>query len=364
MAFSLLKPNVPGRTNADAKVETTPVVPVRLPPGFAQTQIGKAVAPAVDPEGMVWIPGGEFSMGCDAAGDSLCVLPGLTSDALPIHRVAVDGFWMDKTEVTNEQFKAFVDATGYVTMAERLPNPDDFQGVPVDQLSIGSIVFSPGDGPSNLNDLTSRWQFVKGASWKHPLGPESSIEGKEKLPVVHVSYNDAVAYAKWCGKRLPTEAEWEFAARGGEAGLLYPWGNDLKREGKFAANTFQGDFPHRDTGLDGFVGIAPVAQYPPNAYGLYDMAGNVWEWCSDWYRHDHFEQRLATNNGKTISNPKGPDDSFDPAEPIIKKRAQRGGSFLCTDQYCTRYMVGTRGKSEVNGTQNHCGFRCCQSPND
>ncbi len=360
-AFSQLKPKPPVAERSKlSSIKSEPVSP-RLPRGFAPTKVHNISSPSTIPEGMAWIPGGEFSMGCDAAGDSLCALPGITSDALPIHRVAVDGFWMDKTEVTNEQFKAFVDATGYETIAERPPRAEDFQGVPVEQLGIGSIVFSPGDGPSDLSDLTARWQFVKGASWKHPLGPESTIEGKEKYPVVHVAYPDAEAYAKWCGKRLPTEAEWEFAARGGEAGVLYPWGNDLKRDGKFAANTFQGDFPHRDTGLDGFVGIAPVAEYPPNAYGLFDTAGNVWEWCSDWYRHDYYENLAKENKGKVIANPTGPDDSFDPVEPSIMKRSQRGGSFLCTDQYCTRYMVGTRGKGEVNGSQNHIGFRCCKS---
>lgn len=357
-------------TSSDSKTteSSPPVQPVtrlRPPPaGFQFTSTYQAVAPKADPPGMVWIPGGEFSMGCDSSGDSLCMSPGLTSDAIPIQRVAVNGFWMDATEVTNEQFKAFVDATGYVTTAERKPKKGDFQSVlgdiPEEQLEIGSVVFSPPDGPRDLSDVTTRWSFVKGADWKHPFGPNSSIEGKDKYPVVHVSHPDAEAYCQWAGKRLPTEAEWEFAARGGVAGDLYPWGNELVPGGKFHANTFQGEFPYRDTGLDGFVGIAPVAQYPPNAYGLYDVSGNVWEWCADWYRADYYAGRSKAGGGPIV-NPQGPTDSLDPAEPGVDKFAQRGGSFLCTDQYCTRYMVGTRGKSEVNGTTNHAGFRCVKS---
>ncbi len=332
-----------------------------LPPGFAVTQVRRVPPPTTPPEGMSWIPGGEFSMGCDAAGDSLCSMPGLTSDALPILRISVDGFWMDQTEVTNQQYQAFVDATGYVTMAERQPTEEDFPGLTGDQLQKGSIVFSPPEHAVALDDVRQWWRFVPGACWKHPLGPESTIEGKEQYPAVHIAYPDAEAYAKWAGKRLPTEAEWEFAARGGVAGELYPWGSNLHPEGKFLANTFQGSFPYNDTGLDGFKGIAPVAQFPPNAYGLHDMAGNVWEWCSDWYRADYYPRLRQENESGVVHDPHGPDDSFDPVEPNVKKRSQRGGSFLCTEQYCTRYMVGTRGKGELNGAENHIGFRCCKS---
>jgi formylglycine-generating enzyme len=326
---------------------------------FSPTIANKAAAPGPAPEGMVWIPGGEFSMGSDVSGESLCGLPGVTRDAQPIHRVYVDGFWMDKTEVSNEQFERFIRATGYVTVAERAPTKEEFPTAPPENLVAGSIVFTPTPGPVPLNDHYQWWSYVKGANWRHPLGSESDLKGKEKFPVVHVAYDDAVAYAKWAGKRLPTEAEWEFAARGGLCGNLYAWGNDLKPGGKWVANIYEGTFPVKDTGDDGFAGIAPVAQFPPNGYGLYDIAGNVWEWCTDWYRPDYYAQLAAV--GGVAHNPQGPDIPFDPSEPTEKKRVHRGGSFLCTDQYCTRYMVGTRGKGEGSTGSNHLGFRCVQS---
>jgi len=323
---------------------------------FSPTIPGKAPAPTPAPEGMVWIPGGEFSMGSDDSGESLCGLPGVTRDAQPVHRVFVDGFWMDATEVTNEQFEKFVKATGYLTIAERTPTREEFPTAPPENLVAGSTVFTPTPGPVPLNNFYQWWRYEKGANWRHPLGPGSDLQGKEKFPVLHVGYPDAEAYAKWARKRLPTEAEWEFAARGGAAGKLYAWGNDLKPDGKWMANIYEGQFPVKDTGDDGFGGIAPVAQFPPNAYGLYDVAGNVWEWVSDWYRPDYYAQ-LAREGG-TARNPQGPASSFDPSEPTEKKRVHRGGSFLCTDQYCTRYMVGTRGKGEVTTGSNHLGFRC------
>jgi len=301
-------------------------------------------------------------MGSDNANESLCELPGVTADAQPIHRVSVDGFWMDATEVTNEQFEQFVKATGYVTIAERAPSREEFPGVPVEQLVAGSVVFTPSRQPVALNNLYQWWRYQHGANWRHPDGPQSNLDGRENYPVVHIAYPDAEAYAKWAGKRLPTEAEWEFAARGGVAGGLYPWGNDLTPGGKWMANIYQGRFPQEggDSGEDGFKGVAPVAQFPANGYGLYDMAGNVWEWCSDWYRPDYYE--TLAQRGGVSRNPPGPDNSFDPSEPNEKKRVHRGGSFLCTDQYCTRYLLGTRGKGEVNTGSNHVGFRCVKVP--
>ena len=318
--------------------------------------------PGPAPQGMVWIPGGEFSMGCALPSEGVCTMATMNAaqDAEPIHRVYVDGFWMDKAEVSNEQFEKFVKATGYVTIAERAPTAEEFPGVPPEDLVPGSLVFTPPSHSVSLADYSQWWRFVRGANWRHPLGPGSDLKGKENYPVVHVAYPDAVAYAKWAGKRLPTEAEWEFAARGGLDGKTYAWGDELKPGGKWMANIYQGRFPWKDTGEDGFVGIAPVAQFPPNGYGLYDMAGNVWEWCNDWYRPDYYA-RLA-KAGAVARNPQGPDSPFDPAEPGVKKRVERGGSFLCTDQYCTRYMAGARGKGEMNTGCNHVGFRCVKSP--
>jgi sulfatase modifying factor 1 len=326
---------------------------------FGPTIVNTARSPGSPPEGMVWIPGGEFSMGSTAETESLCGIPGVTGDALPVHRVYVDGFWMDATEVTNEQFEKFIASGHYTTIAERTPTKEEFPTAPPENLVAGSTVFTPTDEAVPLDNFYQWWRYQKGANWRHPEGPDSALKGREKYPVAHIAYEDAVAYAKWAGKRLPTEAEFEFAARGGKAGLIYPWGNDLRPEGKSMANTFQGKFPVRDSGEDGFVGIAPVAQFPPNGYGLYDMSGNVWEWCSDWYRPDYYEQ-LAQAGG-VARNPQGPEISFDPAEPSEKKRVQRGGSFLCTDQYCTRYMVGARGKGELSTGSNHLGFRCVRS---
>lgn len=327
---------------------------------FLPTIPNPVPAPRKAPAGMVWVPGGEFSMGGDIQSDSLCALPGTSNDASPVHRAYVDGFWMDATEVTNEQFAAFVTATGYVTVAEQKPTREEFPDAPPENLVAGSTVFAPTAQRVPLDNHYQWWSYAHGANWRHPDGAESALEGREKYPVVHIAYEDAVAYAKWTGKRLPTSAEWEFAARGGKAGEWYAWGNELKPGGKFQANIYQGRFPMQggDTGEDGFKGIAPVAQYAPNPYGLYDVAGNVWEWVSDWYRADYYEQLAAASVAR---NPRGPDASFDPAEPGQKKRIQRGGSFLCTDQYCTRYLVGTIGRGEERTASNHVGFRCVQA---
>jgi formylglycine-generating enzyme required for sulfatase activity len=323
---------------------------------FLPTVENKTPPPTPAPEGMVWIPGGQFSMGSTIESEALCGLPGLTADALPVHRVHVDGFWMDATEVTNDQFEKFVKATGYLTIAERTPTKQEFPTAPAENLVAGSTVFTPTPGPVPLGNHYQWWRYQPGANWRHPEGSDSDLQGKGKYPVVHVAYEDALAYAKWAGKRLPTEAEWEFAARGAQAGKLYVWGDEFRPSGKFMANTFQGQFPVKDTGADGFPGLAPVAQFPPNRYGLYDLAGNAWEWCSDWYRPDYYAQLAAA--GPVAHNPQGPDTPYDPMEPDEKKRVHRGGSFLCTDQYCTRYMVGTRGKGEVSTASNHVGFRC------
>lgn len=276
-------------------------------------------------------------------------------DARPLHAVELDGFWMDSAPVTNAQFARFVAATRYVTVAERKLDPRDFPGVPPDKLVPGALVFHSPPGPVPLDDVSQWWAYVPGANWRHPEGPGSDISRRANHPVVQVCYEDAVAYARWIGKRLPTEAEWEYAARGGLTQLPYVWGKEFKPGGKFMANTWQGHFPDSGKSEDGYDRTSPVHAFPPNRFGLYDMAGNVWEWCSDWYRPDYY----AVSPGK---NPQGPPDSFDPAEPGIPKRVQRGGSFLCTDQYCSRYMPGGRGKGAIDTGASHVGFRCVLSP--
>jgi formylglycine-generating enzyme len=328
-------------------------------PAFVATVPNKIQAPAPSPAGMAWIPGGEFSMGAQESHDMTDmndVGMKATVDSRPIHRVYVDGFFMDKTDVTNAEFAKFVKATGYVTVAERKPRAEDYPGAPAENLVAGSVVFAAPDHPVPLNNYFQWWTYVPGADWRHPLGPKSSIAGKDNYPVVHVAYEDAQAYAKWAGKRLPTEAEWEFAARGGLSGKPYVWGDQFRVNGKYMANTHQGHFPNKDTGDDGYFGIAPVAKFQPNGYGLYDMAGNVWQWTSDWYRPDYYQQ--LADKGGVARNPIGPDSAYDPAEPGHQKKVHRGGSFLCTDQYCSRYMVGTRGKGDADTGTNHLGFRC------
>jgi formylglycine-generating enzyme required for sulfatase activity len=326
--------------------------------GFHPTVENQAPPPGPAPEGMVWIPGGEFSMGSADPTREICGGNETMDDARPIHRVRVRGFWMDRTEVTNAEFARFVAATGHVTVAEKPPRAEDFPGADPALLVPGSIVFTPPADAVALRDYRAWWRYVPGANWRHPEGPGSDLAGRENHPVVHVAHADALAYAQWAGKRLPTEAEWEFAARGGKSGEPYPWGRDLTPEGRWRANIFQGRFPDKNTAADGFTRTAPVASFPPNAYGLHDMAGNVWEWCSDWYRPDAY----AARTGAVAENPTGPRDSFDPAEPGAAKRVQRGGSFLCTDQYCTRYWTGSRGKGEPDSAACHVGFRCVRSP--
>ena len=287
---------------------------------------------------------------------------GTVSDTQPIHRVYVDGFWMDQTEVTNVQFAAFVEATGYLTVAEQTPTPEEFPGAPPEALVAGSVVFTPPPTRVPLTNSLRWWRYQPEASWLHPDGPGSGLTGFENHPVVHVAYEDAEQYARWAGRRLPTEAEYEFAARGGLTGQVYGWGNEMHPHDLTMANTFQGVFPVENTAVDGHDGTSPVKQYPANGYGLYDLTGNVWEWVSDWYRPD-FYQELASY-GVVARNPQGPLDSFDPAEPGVPKRVHRGGSFLCTDQFCARYMVGTRGKGDIRTSTDHVGFRTVVTQED
>jgi formylglycine-generating enzyme required for sulfatase activity len=295
---------------------------------------------------MVWIPGGAFWMGGN--DDQM-------PDARPVHRVALDGFWMDRHEVTNAEFARFVESTGYETVAERRPDPRDFPGADPADLVPGSVVFTPPDRDVSLDDHLQWWAWVPGASWRHPEGPGSDLEGRMDHPVVHVAWDDAVAYARWAGKRLPTEAEWEYAARGGLDRKRYTWGDELTPGGTWMVNNWQGRFPRENRLLDGFRATAPVGSFPPNGFGLRDMAGNVWEWCADWYRPDAYRD-------SPTHNPRGPTDSFDPAEPGVPKRVQRGGSFLCSDLYCIRYLPGARGKGEPSSGASHVGFRCVKDP--
>ncbi len=340
-----------------AAVTSTP--PVTVPaPRFLPTTTRSDSAPFVAPPGMVWIGGAEFSMGsADPTTGGHCHEP--MDDARPIHRVSVSGFFVDATEVTNASFAEFVERTGYVTDAERKPSAEELPGVPAEARVAGSIVFTKPSSQVPLDQPARWWRFVPGANWRHPAGPDSTLAGLEHHPVVHVTYADALAYARWAKKDLPTEAEWELAARGGLSGATYPWGDELTPHGEARANTYQGSFPIEDTAQDGYAGTAPVASYAPNAFGLYDVAGNVWEWTLDWYRADTYAHDAKLG---ALHDPVGPAQSFDPSEPQTPKRVQRGGSFLCTNQYCTRYMVGTRGKGEPSSSSNHIGFRCVLRP--
>ena len=325
-------------------------LPSGKPIVFREPKLNPNKPPGPAPDGMVWIPGGEFYMGCEAEDDKgELAFP----DAAEIHLVYVDGFWMDKYEVTNALFAKFVEATGYVTWAEKRPDPKDFPHVPLKHLDPFSLVFKvPAKGEKvDLRNHRSWWDIRYGASWKQPEGPGSNIKGRENHPVVHVCYHDAVAYCAWAKKRLPTEAEWEFAARGGHNRKLFCWGDDLKVKGKWLCNAWQGKFPSQNTKEDGYETTAPVGSYPHNDYGLYDMAGNVWEWCADWYQPEYYADSPERN-------PQGPKIGFDFFEPGAAKRVQRGGSFLCAENYCARYVVGSRHNGEITSAANHVGFRC------
>ncbi len=303
---------------------------------------GKNQSRPIESQKMIHIPKGTFKMGTDDPA---------FPDAHPVHAVTLHDFWIDEHEVTNAEFEAFVNATRYITVAERQLDPKDFPGAAPENLVPGSVIFSPPGHAVSLDNPLQWWKYIPGASWQHPFGPESDIKAKKNYPVVHVCYEDAIAYARWAGKRLPTEAEWEYAAQGHKPDQKYYWGNDLKPSGKWMANIYQGDFPNGNTGEDGFIGIAPVKSFPPNGYGLYDMEGNVWEWCNDFYRPDYYEHSPS-------DSPMGPADSYDPGEPGAVKRVQRGGSFLCSDKYCMRYRPGSRGKGEVSSGSDNLGFRC------
>jgi len=312
-------------------------------------------APAVDPgrqpfPDMIWIPGGTFRMGSDDH----------YPEEAPAHRVTVDGFWMDRTPVTNRQFKEFARATGYVTTAETTPDAKDYPGALPHMLFAGSLVFQVQKGPVDLNDPSFWWRFVKGANWRRPTGPRSSINGFESHPVVHVSYWDAAAYAAWAGKELPSEAEWEFAARGGLDGAEYAWGGELTPGGRHMANTWQGEFPRRNLVEDGYARTCPVNAFPPNGYGLSSMIGNTWEWTEDWYVPRH-----AADQAKACcipQNPRGASEaeSYDPWQPEIRipRKVLKGGSHLCAPNYCRRYRPAARYPQPIDTSTSHVGFRC------
>ncbi|HMD02481.1 MAG TPA: SUMF1/EgtB/PvdO family nonheme iron enzyme, partial [Candidatus Baltobacteraceae bacterium] len=277
----------------------------------------------------------------------------------PWHRVRLNGFWLSRNVVTNDEFARFVQATHYVTVAEQKPRQEDFPNAPPENLVAGSLVFTPPAHPVELNDDSQWWRYVHGANWRHPEGPQSSIAGKGNYPVVQIAFADAQAYARWAGKRLPTEAEFEFAERGGLDCRPFAWGNQFTVHGRQMANTYHGHFPDKSTAPHNDPGTTRVGSFAANGYGLYDMSGNVWEWTSDLYRADYY--RTLARTGAVAVNPKGPPDSFDPKEPGVLKHSVRGGSFLCTDQFCSRYEVGGRGQTEPSSSANHIGFRLAQS---
>jgi len=307
---------------------------------------------------MVWIPGGRYEMGTE----SIYGWP----EEKPAHAVQVDGFWMDTTEVTNAQFQEFVQATGYVTTAEKVPTLEEIMaqvppGTPPPDpglLVAGSVVFVAPDHQVDLNDYSQWWQWTPGANWKHPEGPESHLQGRENHPVVHVSWDDATAYARWAGKRLPSEAEWECAARGGLASQDFVWGDELPNDEFLPANLWQGEFPTQNSARDGYLRTSPVKSYAVNKYGLYDMAGNVWEWCADWYGREIHQSMCGQ---EVCINPRGPVRTSDPTQPHATLRVQKGGSFLCHESYCMRYRPSARQGCSPDTGMSHVGFRCVKS---
>jgi formylglycine-generating enzyme len=303
------------------------------------------LAPA---KNMVWIAGGEFRMGSDD----------FYPEERPVRLVAVDGFWMDEHPVTVAQFRRFVKATGHITTAELPPDPAQFPDADPDLLVPGSLVFQRAKGPVDLSDVGNWWAYVPGAQWRHPEGPGSTLHGRERHPVTHVTSDDAEAYAAWAGGSLPTEAEWEYAARGGLDGAVFTWGDDFAPRGRMMANTWQGEFPWQNLMTDGFEGTSPVASFPSNGYGLHDMAGNVWEWTSDY-----FTLPAATEDACcTPRNPRAtaPEASLVPGQPgaTIPRRVIKGGSHLCAPNYCLRYRPAARQSETIDSSTGHIGFRC------
>lgn len=303
-------------------------------------------------EGMIFVEGGEFEMGGDN-DDAM-------QDEFPKHKVVINSFWMDETEVTNDQFMKFVESTGYVTTAEKAIDWNEIKKIlppntpkPHDSLlSPASLIFYQTNA-EDMNDYTQWWRLEKNANWKQPFGKDSDIKGKGNHPVIHISWEDAIAYCKWSGKRLPTEAEFEYASRGGLKNNIYSWGNEPIYEGNVKANTWEGKFPSSNNMKDNYYYTSPVKSFKPNGYGFYDLGGNVWEWCSDWYHSNYYEMIGST----VTSNPRGPETSYDPNEPYSPKKVMRGGSFLCNDSYCSGFRNSMRMKSTPDSSSLHAGFR-------
>ena len=313
-----------------------------------------APGPAPGPD-MLWIPGGKFRMGSDRH----------YPEERPAHEVSVDGFWMDRHQVRNAEFRRFVEETGHVTFAEVPPDPRDYPGARPDMLYAGSLVFTKPAGPVDRRHFSNWWQFVRGAMWRHPLGPKTSIAGLEDHPVVHVTFADATAYAQWAGKTLPTEAEWERAARGGVEGAAFAWGDELYPGGRQMANFWQGEFPWQNLCDDGYERTSPVGAFPANGYGLFDMIGNVWEWTTDWFQPTHGQ--VETKACCAPHNPLGPreSESYDPCQPEVRipRKVLKGGSHLCAPNYCQRYRPAARFPEPIDTSTSHVGFRCIVRPN-